>query len=130
MNAVIHDISPLESWIGRGVDPAVRGEVPWLRSVRQRALARVRGEGVPTAKHEAWRYTALTPLLRQPFAPVAEGLTALDQEDLGAVLVPVFEAFRAVLVNGRFMAHLSGDRKPAPRAPPQGGRSSRISGRL
>jgi len=97
----------LEGWLAGPADPLAGSGLPWLDAARDRARERVRAQGVPTMKQEAWRYTGLKPLLAQAFAPSTDVLTAVEPEDLDDVLVPGLEAHRAVLVNGRFMPHLS-----------------------
>jgi Fe-S cluster assembly protein SufD len=96
-----------ESWLAAGAEPVAGAGLSWLDAERSKALARVREEGVPSSKDEAWRYTGLKSLMEQPFTPCTESLTAVGPEDLEDVLVPGLHAYRAVLVNGRFMAHLS-----------------------
>jgi Fe-S cluster assembly protein SufD len=83
-------------------EPAPR----WLDDRRRAAEERFRAQGFPTRKHEAWRYTSLEPLLGHDFL-AAEPVTALQPSDLDELLVPDLEAWRIVLVNGRFAPHLS-----------------------
>ena len=90
-----------------------RAEPPWLREARARGLARFGELGLPTRKHEEWKYTnlsALAPLLAAPVAP-AEAPRA------GALLVgaPRGGGPRLVFANGRYRADLS-----APGALPAG----------
>ncbi|EKK3984785.1 Fe-S cluster assembly protein SufD [Cronobacter sakazakii] len=60
--------------------------------------------GLPTRKHEDWKYTPLDGLLKHDFvAPVAE---ALSQEALSALVLPV-DALRLVFIDGRFAPELS-----------------------
>ena len=62
--------------------------------------------GLPTRKHENWKYTPLEGLLNHQFAvPAPEALTE-SQRDALALLV---DAWRLVFVDGRFNAELSDD---------------------
>ncbi|MCF7983715.1 MAG: Fe-S cluster assembly protein SufD [Thiohalocapsa sp.] len=99
---------PFDGWLrGTGDDiDAVAGGLSWLARERTDALARVRGQGAPTAKTEGWRYTGLRSLIEQDFRPVDEPLTAVVADDLEDVLVPGLDAHRIVLVNGRYAPEL------------------------
>ena len=79
----------------------------WLDSRRAAARAQVRDQAIPTNKQEAWRYTSLTRLLEQGFVPATESITALEPQDLEFLLVPGLDAYRVVLVNGRYLPGLS-----------------------
>ncbi len=97
----------LEHWLDIGGAQRPGTGLPWLDEHRRRALERVRAQGVPVAKDEAWRYTSLKALTEQRFTQCRETLEAVVPEDLEDLLVPGLDAHRALLVNGRFMPHLS-----------------------
>lgn len=69
----------------------------WLQGVRARASNRFRAQGLPTPKHESWRFTPLRPLVRHAFGPdsghghpVPQHRAALDSAGaLGALRVVV-----------------------------------------
>ena len=99
---------------GSGFDAWVAAEGPggesglaWLDSRRAAARAQVRDQAIPTNKQEAWRYTSLTRLLEQGFVPATESITALEPQDLEFLLIPGLDAYRVVLVNGRYLPGLS-----------------------
>lgn len=81
----------------------------WLHELRARALQRFAERGYPSPRDEAWKYTNVTSLLRQPFVPVS---APVRQDEVpraqiaahlsGAAGMPV-----AVFVDGRFSAALS-----------------------
>ena len=79
----------------------------WLESLRASARSRVRDQGVPTNKQEAWRYTSVKRLLEQGFVPAEDAITALQPEDIEDVLVPGLDTHRVVVVNGRYLPSLS-----------------------
>ncbi len=97
---------PLEGWLH---GPEGEGKVlpDWLSTRLTRARARVRDQGLPTSKQEAWRYTSLTRLLEQDFVPAGETPTTVRPEDLAPLLIPGLDAHRIVLVNGRYVPGLS-----------------------
>src|SRR5690348_8440443 len=77
----------------------------WLKPLQDAALERALQRGFPGARDEAWKYTSVAALEKWAFKP---GLTgALDPQGLAALLIPGFEADRAVFVDGRFEPKLS-----------------------
>lgn len=77
----------------------------WLVTLRTEALERFRELGLPTTRHEEWRYTNLKPLLDMTFALEAE-----DPDDLMALrdlAAPVDGALRVFVLNGRIVPELS-----------------------
>jgi Fe-S cluster assembly protein SufD len=62
---------------------------------------------VPSTKQEGWRYTGLKSLIEQDFQPSKETLEAVQPSDMEELLIPGLDAYRAVLVNGRYVPHLS-----------------------
>ncbi len=80
------------------------GEPPWLRRLRERGFERYRALGLPTRRAEDWRYTSLGPLAKIDFQPAAEAPEVAALPDQPA---PVPDAYRRVVVNGRFRPELS-----------------------
>ncbi|WP_295458466.1 Fe-S cluster assembly protein SufD [uncultured Thiodictyon sp.] len=97
-------VSGFEQWLAPA--EAAASGLQWLATRRGEARARVQGQGVPGTKQEAWRYTSLTRLLEQGFSAVAESVP-LQPEAIEHLLIPGLEAWRVVLVNGRFAPELS-----------------------
>lgn len=96
-----------DGWLAGGPEPLTRAGLTWLDAQRRSARERVLAEGVPGMKQEAWRYTGLRSLVEQKFTPCTETLSAVQPYDLEDQLIPGLDAYRAVLVNGRFVSHLS-----------------------
>lgn len=87
------------------VDRLPGHDSPWMRGLRDRALAAFLEQGFPTRRHEAWKYTNLRPLLRQRFLPL---LAPADEQPLiRRFLLTGAETLRLVFVDGRLMPHLS-----------------------
>ena len=85
------------------VAPALPGGgQDWVAALRRAGIARFAELGLPTPRHEAWKYTRLNALEKRTFAlPAADaGVPASE-----AHLLP--GAHRLVFVNGRFRAELS-----------------------
>jgi Fe-S cluster assembly protein SufD len=93
----------LEPWLQQGDG----GGPGWLEAERRSARERAQAQGVPTSKQEGWRYTGLKALVEQSFTPSNETITAVEEGDIEELLVPGLDAHRVVLVNGRFVRHLS-----------------------
>jgi len=81
----------------------------WLRELRTGALQRFAERGYPSPRDEAWKYTNVTPLLKQAFAPVTAPLRPdeVTRADLSAHLFGAAGIPLAVFVDGRFSAGLS-----------------------
>ena len=96
--------SAAEKALAASFAPA-RGEPAWLAEARRGALERFAALGLPTTRHEDWRFTSLAPLaaldLRR--APEAGGGAAAAL--LSRPLAP--EGARLVFVNGRYRPDLS-----------------------
>ena len=77
--------------------PALPGrELPWLASLRERALAAFAEQGIPTTRHEDWRFTSLRRLEQTAFEPAAKpGASALPALPALGVVQPL------VFVDGR-----------------------------
>ncbi len=73
-------------------------------SKRKEALDAFNEVGIPTLKHENWKYTKLAFMHQFDFELSLRG--NLSKEELQA-LVPRFDAYRLVFVNGRFEENLS-----------------------
>jgi Fe-S cluster assembly protein SufD len=79
------------------------GEPAWLAEARRAALSRLEALGLPTARHEDWRFTNLTGLAAERWARPAASAT-------GAALLaktPLPAGPRLVFVNGRHRPELA-----------------------
>ena len=78
--------------------------LPWLRQLRENALARFCEVGFPTTHDEDWRFTNVSAIARTPFELPAESIVSAPE--LAHFHVPG-AACRLVFVNGRFARELS-----------------------
>jgi Fe-S cluster assembly protein SufD len=105
-------VTPAEKGLG-GAFALVPGEPRWLADARRAALGRLEALGLPTTRHEDWRFTSLANLaqlpLRRAGAAGGDGSAAL------LARIPAPEGPRLVFVNGRFRPDLS-RREGLPRA--------------
>lgn len=101
------DFSPERHWAEAfaATADARAGEPPWLEATRKSALARFAELGVPTRKHEEWKYTRAERIAGRPWQP-AEAAT-LGAASLRALDLPLADAPRLVFVNGRLAPDLS-----------------------
>ena len=90
------------------LDLAFSGDGAPTPFAAQRKAARTAFEtlGVPTPKHEAWKYTDLRAALKPDYR-LADATRQLDASDLDGTAVEGLDAARVVCVNGRFDAALS-----------------------
>jgi Fe-S cluster assembly protein SufD len=79
-------------------------DLPWLRRIRNAAIARFGELGLPTTRNEDWRFTNLAPLTRIPLQ-LAKGGVPSAQFSLDAHTLP--NCHRLVFVNGRYERSLS-----------------------
>lgn len=80
---------------------------PWLEALRTEAVERVRRNGIPTRKLEAWKFTSLAALERIAFQPANDDAPSLLDAGALAALRLTPQCHLAVFVNGRFRADLS-----------------------
>jgi Fe-S cluster assembly protein SufD len=90
----------------RALNSQLPGHRAWIKALRERASARFDAVGFPTMRDEAWKYTNLASLVRQPFHAVSDA-TPLTREQLERLLPNAFDAFRLVFINGRYRPELS-----------------------
>ncbi|MBI3149266.1 MAG: Fe-S cluster assembly protein SufD [Betaproteobacteria bacterium] len=96
----------LDRYLATGAALAARlpgSGLPWVRDWRERARRRLGELGLPTHRHEAWKYTSLAALEKQNFEPLASPGTV---NDVAAWQLPG-GAHRLVLVDGHFVPGLS-----------------------
>lgn len=77
-----------------------------LGTRRAEAFARFRQAGFPTVKNEDWKYSNVTPLVKEAYALETDSVPNVDAL-LGSTDIPGLDAYRIVLVNGVFTPHLS-----------------------
>lgn len=82
------------------------GGRPWLRELRQAALARFLERGFPTTRDEDWRFTNVSALERTPFRPAAACDLPAQRAMLRALPWDV-GGEQMILVNGRYAPDLS-----------------------
>ena len=96
-----------ERWLPSVSDPRLASGPEWLVELRRDARSRVASLPMPTARQEEWRYTSLRSLQEHGFVCAAAGAPTLSADALEPLLIPGFDSYRAVLVNGRFVPELS-----------------------
>ena len=80
----------------------------WLSALRKAAIARFETLGFPTQKHEDWKYTNLTPLVRVPFkSAILARPDGVAREKLDPLNFGVLKTSQLVFVNGRYSPRLS-----------------------
>ena len=79
-----------------------------IKGIRREAIEHFQQIGIPTRKVEAWKYTSVDRLFKEPYQllPVP-GISTLDKSDLAPYLVPGLDSHIVVLVNGSFSEALS-----------------------
>lgn len=75
--------------------------IPWVKSLREEAVARFARLGLPTRKLEAWKYTDLGPLRQAPWRGVRAEDGAARVDFIPSLFEPEHPRFRLVFVHGR-----------------------------
>jgi len=78
-----------------------------LADLRRSAFDRFAELGVPTRRHEDWKYTNLAPLTKMSFVGADQVDAAVDPDAIAPHLLEESVADRLVFVNGRFSTALS-----------------------
>ena len=104
--------SPLVASLLRASDAFARarllGEPVWLEELRRDALAAFSESGLPTTRHEEWRYTNIAKLARSQ-ASVPVGTAAPTREQIASLAPGLETTRRLVFVDGRLSPQLSSD---------------------
>ncbi len=102
--------------LGRFVEPfasvaevaASDGEPHWMLGIRKAGLARFAEQGLPTLRHEDWRFTNLAPIEALPFRPLPRPQArAVSVADLDRLSLAGMSGLRLVFVDGHFAPELS-----------------------
>jgi Fe-S cluster assembly protein SufD len=97
LKSLIQDKLSKESFSGNGS----------LKALSQKGLELFNEQGIPTVKHEEWKYTRISAVLNKDFS-YAEGATAITAKDVDEFRLPGNEnANELVFVNGIYHAELS-----------------------
>jgi Fe-S cluster assembly protein SufD len=102
------ETNPVRPWIDRFAGEAASlpgARLPWLAERRRAALDRFAGQGFPTRRAEAWRYTDLKDLVRLDLAPAGPRAVGIDR--LPSALAEGARGPRLVFVDGVFRKELS-----------------------
>ena len=98
------------SWVQRlmtHADAGLPGKSPgWLSHAREAARQAVADLPALDRKQEAWRYTSIEALLKHRFRPVSD-TADMPTLDISDCLLPEFDSYRLVFVNGRWDPKLS-----------------------
>jgi Fe-S cluster assembly protein SufD len=96
-------VSPFEESLSRALGAAGEGGPEWLLALRREGAAAFRAAGLPTVRHEDWRFTNLAPLAALSFVgPPAEMAPLAGLSSLSLPAGP-----RLVFENGRLRKDLS-----------------------
>jgi Fe-S cluster assembly protein SufD len=80
-------------------------EPKWLAEARRSGMQRFAEEGFPTTRHEEYKYTNLSRLVKIPFQPA--GAASVSEYQIAPWRFPELDGDCLVFVNGRFAADLS-----------------------
>jgi len=88
--------------------PTKRDENDWISTIRTTASDQFKSLGLPTTRHEDWRYTNISALTKRPFHHPTDGSTLeIGIDDVERFEYPGLDCESIVFVNGRFRPDLS-----------------------
>lgn len=91
--------SPIDQFGPHSCEPS---EPAWLTSLRSVSADAFNAIGVPSAKHEEWRYTNLAPIREHSFQPGSSEIAPAALQETLARTLNVRTATRLIFINGRF----------------------------
>jgi len=106
----------LRQHLNQAHDTVQEGSPEWLKHLRKQASQAINKLPLLDRKQEAWRYTSIENLLNQQFLQPGfthqsndhlEPVSELQDQDINHHLIADMEAYRLVLVNGRYAPRLS-----------------------
>jgi Fe-S cluster assembly protein SufD len=92
--------------LARAQHDAPRDQPDWLAELRGKAMERFMVLGLPTSKHEDWRFTNIAPVRQTEFA-LPDATTDVTPEQIEPFAIPNFDCHMIVFVNGRYREALS-----------------------
>lgn len=102
----VHSTTGIERYIQRFDES--RNSLPghglsWLAEMRQRAMAAFSAFGVPNTKHESWKYTNVSPIMKEDFAPASLPQQLPEQADAGLLQDAKLGGIQLHFVNGLYV---------------------------
>ena len=98
-------VADFRTFAGNGAGAAP----PWLKEIREGAIARFTELGFPTMKQEEWRFTSVAPIAETRFALAQpDASRAPTPRDIDRFVPRAAGRRRLVFVNGRHVPALSG----------------------
>lgn len=82
-------------------------DLHWLAETRTQAINHFMRQGLPSTKHEDWKYTRLTALTKQNFKICEQQRCAITSLDKLNINLPSIAGYLIVFVDGHYQAHLS-----------------------
>lgn len=76
-----------------------------FHDIRRKAMDTFSQTGLPTIRHEEWKYTNVFPILHNGFK--FSGITSISEENIQALAIPNLDCDKLVLVNGVYSSELS-----------------------
>jgi Fe-S cluster assembly protein SufD len=97
----------INSIMSHGYSELPAKHIPWVDQKRQQARNDIKSCEIPHRKQEAWRYTSIDKLVKQPFVHSAEPFEALLDTDIEEWILGDDDSYRLVFANGHCIPSLS-----------------------
>ena len=97
----------INSLMSHGYDQLPGKHLAWIDQKRQQARNDIQSHELPHRKLEAWRYTSIDKLVKQPFVRTQESFYALQDSDIEDWILNENDSHRLVFANGHCIPWLS-----------------------
>lgn len=78
-----------------------------IQYIRDQSFQNFKKQGIPTIKHEDWKYTNILPILDQKFNIISNNNFNIDYNKLKKYFIHNIDTYRLVFINGIFNSFLS-----------------------
>ncbi|MBU2648683.1 Fe-S cluster assembly protein SufD [bacterium] len=102
--------TPIEKYLSEftGVQSSLSGQtLPWLSTIRRKALQSIKKNGFPHRKHEEWKYTDISNIAERFYQPTHRTVPANLWKMLNDSGLDLTACFPVIFVDGRYKAEFS-----------------------
>lgn len=85
-----------------GLESLAACEPGWMTAIRSRAAAAFAEQGLPTPKHESWKFTRVDPIREMAWSPPAARPAAVTGAQVAAAAIAGVTGPRVVFIDGRY----------------------------
>ena len=107
-NQALQETEPYLTSFKRFADNGAAKNPPWVRSIRQSGISHFAERGFPSTRHEEWKHTPVSPIVKLPFKPAFScSLDGLTSEEIQRFTFEGMKCNLLVFLNGHYSPELS-----------------------